>query len=177
VNRWSHEHSLVERKRRKQSKALVSSLIELLVVVAIIGILAAVGVVAYSGYTSGAKKSAAKSNHGNVVKYVAAEMKKCNIEGGSQMKDSTGQAKLLCSNVGKSGEVAKATIAAMAGEFTNPYETSKDGVVAGTANSAPTCSTAGVKGQTQVADDGNTFYVYTCFDDTSTAMSNQFMVE
>ena len=153
------------------------TLIELLVVVAIIGILAAVGVVAYSGYTSGAKKSAAKSNHGNVVKYVAAEMKKCNIEGGSQMKDSTGQAKLNCSDVGKSGEVAKATIAAMAGEFTNPYETSSDGVVAGTANSAPTCSTAGVKGQTQVSDDGNTFYVYTCFDDTSTAMSNQFMVE
>ena len=34
------------------------TLIELLVVVAIIGILAAVGVVAYSGYTKGAKKSA-----------------------------------------------------------------------------------------------------------------------
>ena len=78
------------------------TLIELLVVVAIIGILAAVGVVAYSGYTSGAKKSAAKSNHGNVVKYVAAEMKKCNIEGGSQMKDSNGQPQLLCSDVGDS---------------------------------------------------------------------------
>ena len=33
------------------------TLIELLVVVAIIGILAAVGVVAYNGYTSGAKKT------------------------------------------------------------------------------------------------------------------------
>ena len=46
------------------------TLIELLVVV-IIGILAAVGVVAYSGYVAGAKKSAAKSNHGAIVKYIA----------------------------------------------------------------------------------------------------------
>ena len=51
------------------------TLIELLVVVAIIGILAAVGVVAYSGYTSGAKKSAAKSNQGSIVNMLQLNLK------------------------------------------------------------------------------------------------------
>ena len=56
------------------------TLIELLVVVAIIGILAAVGVVAYSGYTEGAKKAVAKSNFKNAVKYFIAEGTKCSID-------------------------------------------------------------------------------------------------
>ena len=55
------------------------TLIELLVVVAIIGILAAVGVVAYNGYTSSAKASATKLNFSTVVKYVEAETRKCEI--------------------------------------------------------------------------------------------------
>ena len=44
------------------------TLIELLVVVAIIGILAAVGVVAYNGYTNSAKISVVKTNHNTVKK-------------------------------------------------------------------------------------------------------------
>ena len=44
------------------------TLIELLVVVAIIGILAAVGVVAYNGYTASAKKKAVETNFSIVVK-------------------------------------------------------------------------------------------------------------
>lgn len=53
------------------------TLIELLVVVAIIGILAAVGVVAYNGYTSAAKASVIKTNFNNIKNYVLAEKFKC----------------------------------------------------------------------------------------------------
>ena len=44
------------------------TLIELLVVVAIIGILAAVGVVAYNGYTASAKKNTLQTNFKNLEK-------------------------------------------------------------------------------------------------------------
>ena len=55
------------------------TLIELLVVVAIIGILAAVGVVAYNGYTKSAKVNASKSNHKVVVNFIIASLTKCEI--------------------------------------------------------------------------------------------------
>ena len=55
------------------------TLIELLVVVAIIGILAAVGIVAYSGYTTNAKKNTIKSRHDTIVKFFKAEFERCNI--------------------------------------------------------------------------------------------------
>ena len=53
------------------------TLIELLVVVAIIGILAAVGTVAYNGFTSSAKKSVVITNLKQIEKYIKSEMMKC----------------------------------------------------------------------------------------------------
>ena len=58
------------------------TLIELLVVVAIIGILAAVGAVAFSGFISSTKKNAVIAQHNIVVKYIKSELMKCNL--GSQ---------------------------------------------------------------------------------------------
>ena len=55
------------------------TLIELLVVVAIIGILAAVGVVAYNGYTQSAKENAVKAQHKMLIKSTNAELIKCEL--------------------------------------------------------------------------------------------------
>ena len=57
------------------------TLIELLVVVAIIGILAAVGVVAYNGYTGAAKKAVVKSNHKLAVKLIQTELINAEVTG------------------------------------------------------------------------------------------------
>ena len=56
------------------------TLIELLVVVAIIGILAAVGVVAYNGYTGAAKKNVVKQHHKMMVKEFKALVIKFEID-------------------------------------------------------------------------------------------------
>ena len=55
------------------------SLVELLVVVAIIGILAAVGVVTYNGYIANARVSASKATHNGIVAFATAEAAKCAI--------------------------------------------------------------------------------------------------
>ena len=54
------------------------TLIELLVVVAIIGILAAVGIVSFGGFTEGAKVSSAKANYNSMFKFISSEVAKCN---------------------------------------------------------------------------------------------------
>ena len=66
------------------------TLIELLVVVAIIGILAAVGVVAYSGYTKNAKRVAIQENFetiGNNIEILAMD---CDINGKINVRHNGG---------------------------------------------------------------------------------------
>ena len=106
------------------------TLIELLVVVAIIGILAAVGVVAYNGYTKNAKINAAKSNQAAAVKYIAAELQKCNMAETSAMDDN-----LTCSALNtaasNAGSAATAAVAALA-DFKNPMANACKAVILST---------------------------------------------
>ena len=129
------------------------TLIELLVVVAIIGILAAVGTVAYQGYTDGAKKNAAKSNHASVVKYIAAEDQKCNIGESEAMSGN-----LTCEGRG-ADDVIDAAVLALA-DFKNPFANTQAAITDG-----GTANTNADKGYVRLTNTVSIITVETCFDD------------
>ena len=117
------------------------TLIELLVVVAIIGILAAVGVVAYNGYTSAAKKNAVKTIHAQTVKYIAAELQKCTLEGttGTVFNGTAGNCPITA------GDAIDAVVATGLTDK-NPYDSNKAHVDAALGTF--------VKGQTTLSSSG-----------------------
>ena len=61
------------------------TLIELLVVVAIIGILASVGTVAYQNYTKISKRNATIAQHQTAVKFITNKLSLCMVNGGGTL--------------------------------------------------------------------------------------------
>ena len=120
------------------------TLIELLVVVAIIGILAAVGVVAYNGYTASAKANATKTMHSQAVKYISAEIQKCSL----------GESKYMGTNQNCPASASNAVTGAVATMTDkNPFST---------ANNAVVSRGSFVAGQVSVRSSGTTVTVKTC---------------
>ena len=138
------------------------TLIELLVVVAIIGILAAVGTVAYQGYTSGAKKNATKSNHASALKYVAAELQKCSLDEEKVMGTF-----LTCASSYSANVVASAAASALS-DFKNSFS----------ATNAAVTNTATDQGYVKITDDGTTVTITTQYgDSTSDKLTNTVTIE
>ena len=126
------------------------SLIELLVVVAIIGILAAVGVVAYNGYTASARVNSTKSIYSQVQKYISSEIQKCNMGETTVMNGY-----LTCSN--KTGStVIKATEKSVS-NFKNPYNNKENAVLLGDQY---------VKGRVYITSSNQNVILHVCFKDS-----------
>ena len=156
------------------------TLIELLVVVAIIGILAAVGVVAYSGYTTNAKKSATKSNHATTLKYIAGELQKCALGDKKAMKDKAGTEQLTCANrKTTANHVSDATALAL-NTFKNAYGTVDKSTLA-VFKDAPFASstecTTKTEGRTRVEHKATTVKISTCFASGEDPLNDQLTVE
>ena len=146
------------------------SLIELLVVVAIIGILAAVGVVAYNGYTKASKIAATKANHKTVCSFAKAEIARCNLLG-----DPTALGgKITCPNT-KKYTIRLALMDMIMDKFENAYNNSEIGKYADSSTSAITGPGSGrrgchVLGRTCLGEhnigDYQYVYIHTCYKET-----------
>ena len=134
------------------------SLVELLVVVAIIGILAAVGVVTYNGYIAGARVSAAKATHSSIVAYTTAESAKCSIS----LSAKGFASETTCSDLRGGEELAGVLVTYINATFDDAYDAGEPPANEAT-DTAVACNEATTPpGTVQVVFSANTIVVRTC---------------
>ena len=139
------------------------SLIELLVVVAIIGVLAAAGVVGYQNYTKSAQENVTKNNYGQVIRYVRnmAGVRVSAING----TDETECASDALDRCSAASAPAEFVTYFDDNGFNNPFNSSSSAVQSGTPTASTTnCVSGNSRGLVYVASGTNELTVYGCDD-------------
>ena len=136
-------------KKLRNIKAF--TLMELMIVIVIIGILAAVGMVTFGGQAGKAKIASTKSIHKQVVTYITVEMMNCSMGETKTMND-----KLTCQGRTAASVVA-AAVTAQSTEHKNPYDVDKAAVTSGGSNTA-----TGDAGYVRLSVSGTNIIVKSC---------------
>ena len=132
------------------------TLIELLIVVAIIGILAAVGVAVIPGLTGSAKVKSTTANHKEITSLMMIKFTQCSTGEASisYVKNATGDTQDVNCSTNAAGHQAPMLLHLKFSNFNNPYTTSESQAHASTSATPP-------NGRTHLNCSGDICKVYT----------------